>query len=61
MVFKGSDFYKGLDVMVQAAAYDVQATVPPNSPYSPSQLAFGCDIIFCQQVLIDWDHLKKIQ
>ena len=40
------------------------ATVPSNSPYSPSQLAFSHDIIFCQQVLINWDlkwiHQNKV-
>ena len=61
MVFERRNFYDELDTMVQATTYAVQATVPCNSPYSPSQLAFGRDIIFCQQVLINWDHLKRIR
>ena len=60
MVFEGSNFYDDLDTIIQAAAYAVQATVLYNLPYSPSQLAFGRVIIFHQQVLIDWDHLKQI-
>ena len=61
MVFEGNNFYDDLDIMVQAAAYAITATVPSNSPYSPPQLAFGHDIIFCQQVLIDWYHLKQVR
>ena len=60
MVFERSKFYEDLDTMVQAAAYDVLATTSSNSPYYLLQLAFGCNIIFCQQVLIDWDHLKQL-
>lgn len=46
--------------MVQAAAYALQATIPSNSPHSPLQLVIGHDIIFHQQMLINWDCLKQL-
>ena len=46
--------------MVQAAAYVVWATVPSSIPHSPLSLACGWDIIFCQKVLLHWDHLKQL-
>jgi hypothetical protein len=32
--------------------------MPSNCAYSPSQLAYGVDMFFCQQIYIDWLALK---
>ena len=52
------DFSDDLDTLVQACAYSLRTTVPSNLPYSPSQLAFGCDMIFRHRVKIDWEMIK---
>ena len=36
-------------------------TMPSNIPYSPSQMAFGVDILFCQKVAIDWERIKRLR
>ena len=32
-----------------------------NSPFTPSRLTFGMDMIFRQNVMVDWALLKKLQ
>ncbi|KAL7525373.1 hypothetical protein ACHAXR_000980 [Thalassiosira sp. AJA248-18] len=53
------DFEEDLDNVIQACAYSLRTTVPSNLPYSPAQLAFGCDMIFRQRVKIDWELVKQ--
>ncbi|KAL7528933.1 hypothetical protein ACHAXR_002708, partial [Thalassiosira sp. AJA248-18] len=48
-----------LDNLIQSCAYSLRTTVPSNLPYSPAQLAFGCDMIFRQSVKINWELVKQ--
>jgi hypothetical protein len=52
------DWSDDVDTLIQACAYALRATAPSQGIYSPAQLAFGCDMIFRQKVLIDWERLK---
>ena len=45
---------------MQACAYATLTTVPSNTPYSPLQMAFGVDMLFCQKVAIDWECIKQL-
>ena len=44
--------------MLQAMAFAFWSTVFPTVDYSPSQLAFGCDIILDWKVAVDFDQVK---
>ena len=48
ITFEGSDFYDELDRITQAIAWSIRTTVPSNIQYSPAQLVFGINMIFCQ-------------
>ena len=61
IIFKGSDFYDEFDQIIEAIAWSVCTTVPSNLPYSPAQLIFGKDMIFCQKVVIDLEMIKVIR
>jgi hypothetical protein len=37
-----------------------QAKTPSNCTYSPSQLAYGVDMIFRQKIVINWVALKAV-
>jgi hypothetical protein len=52
------DWHEDVNHLLQACAWAIRTTSPSNSPYNPSQLAFGMDMIFRQQVKIDWQLLK---
>jgi hypothetical protein len=54
-----TDWSDDVDTLIQACAYALRATSPSNNPYSPAQLAFGCDMLFRQKVIIDWEWLKE--
>ncbi len=56
-IFK-SDWADDIDTLIQACAYALRATAPSNEPFSPAQLAFGCNMLFHQTVIIDWERLK---
>ena len=53
-----SDWSDDVETLIQACAYALRATSPSNNPYSPAQLAFSCDMLFRQKVIIDWERLK---
>ncbi|KAL7465162.1 hypothetical protein ACHAXS_005488 [Conticribra weissflogii] len=57
--FEGSNFLEDVDTIVQACAYAARTTVPSNSSYSPAQLTFGRDMIFRQQIIVDWEKMKQ--
>jgi hypothetical protein len=38
--------------------FAIRAATPSNCAYFPSQLAYGVDMLFCQQIHIDWLELK---
>ncbi len=57
--FEGSHFLEDVNTIVQACAYAVRTTIPSNSPYSPAQLTFGRDMIFRQQIIVDWENIKQ--
>ena len=61
IIFQGDNFLKDIDAVVQACAYVTRTTVPSNIPYSPLQMAFGVDMLFCQKVAIDWEHIKQLR
>ena len=48
-----------VELLVQATAFAVRATVPSNIPYSPSQLVFGMDMVMRQPINVDWNKLKQ--
>jgi transposase InsO family protein len=52
------DWSDDVDTLIQSCAYALRATAPSNGIYSPAQLTFGCDMIFRQKVIIDWERLK---
>jgi hypothetical protein len=53
-----SDWEEDVDTLIQACAHALRTTTPSNEPYSPAQLTFGCDMIFRQTIIIDWERLK---
>ena len=53
------DFAQDLDTIVQACAYGIRATSPSRFPYSPCEMAFGRDILFRQQVMVNWELVKQ--
>jgi hypothetical protein len=53
-----SDWEDDVDTLIQACAYALRTTAPSNEPYSPAQLTFGCDMLFRQTIIIDWERLK---
>lgn len=53
-----ADWSDDIDTLIQSCAYALRATAPSNNPYSPAQLAFGCDMIFRQKIIVDWELLK---
>jgi transposase InsO family protein len=58
-IFKTS-WSKDIDTLIQACAFALRVTTPAHGPYSPAQLAFGYDPIFCQKVVIDWEQKKAL-
>ncbi len=56
-IYTIDDWQEDVNHLIQACVWAIH-TNPSNSPYNPSQLAFGMDMIFCQQVKIDWRMLK---
>jgi hypothetical protein len=56
----GEDFVGEVDYLIQIALFANRATTPSNCAYSPSQLAYGVDMIFRQKILIDWVALKQV-
>ncbi len=59
--FKGANFLDDINIIVQACACAAQTVVPSNNPYSPAQLTFGMDMLFCQHVIVDWEKLKHMR
>jgi hypothetical protein len=55
----GKDFVSEADYLIQIALFANQVTTPSNCTYSPSQLAYGVDMIFRQKI-IDWVALKQV-
>ncbi len=55
------DWQDDIDTLIQACAYALRATAPSNKPYSPAQLAFGCDMLFWQTIIVDWERVKAIR
>ena len=50
-----------MDTLIQACAFALRAASPARGTYSPSQLAFGYDMVFRQKVLIDWERIKSLR
>ena len=55
-----TDWSDDVDTLIQACAFALRAASPARGTYSPSQLAFGYDMVFRQKVLIDWERLKSL-
>ena len=55
-----SDWSKDVNTLIKACAYTMRVTTPAHTSYSPAQLAFGYDLIFCQKIFIEWEQLKAI-
>ena len=47
------------DFIVQSCAWALRTTVPANVPHAPGTLAYGMDMIYRQQIKIDWEFLKR--
>ena len=52
------DWHNNVNCLVQAYAWAVWTTTPTSSPYLPSQLVFGYDMISPQKCRVDWLALK---
>ncbi len=59
--FRGVNSLDNVKIIIQACAYTTQAAVPSNNTYSPAQLTFRMDILFCQYVIINWEKLKLLR
>ena len=47
--FFENDYFKGkFDPLLQSVAYALRTTVPSTIKYSPAELTFGVDMLFCQ-------------
>ena len=57
----GADWSEDVETLIQACAFALRAASPARGTYSPAQLAFGYDLIFCQKVLIDWERMKTLR
>jgi hypothetical protein len=57
----GKDFVREVDYLILIALLSNRVTTSSNCAYSPSQLAYGVDMIFRQKVLIDWVALKQVR
>ncbi len=57
-IYNIDDWQDDVNHLIQACAWAIRTTNPSNSPYNPSQLAFGMDMIFRQHMKIDWQMLK---
>jgi transposase InsO family protein len=58
MKFFCGNYIGEVDYLLQIALFAIRAAMPFNCTYSPSQLAYGVDMFFCQQIHIDWLALK---
>ena len=58
-IYSIDDWHENVNHLLQACAWAFRTTVPSNAPHNPSQLVFGMDMIFRQQVKIDWQLLKR--
>ncbi len=56
-----SDWEDDVDTLIQACAYALRTTTPSNETYLPAQLTFGCDMLFRQTIIVDWEKLKAIR
>ncbi len=58
----GDNYIGEVDCLLQIALFTIRAAMCSNCAYSPSQLAYGVDMFFCQQIHINWLALKaKLQ
>ncbi|KAL7474006.1 hypothetical protein ACHAW6_000008, partial [Cyclotella cf. meneghiniana] len=57
-IYNIDNWLDNVNHLIQACAWAIRTTNPSSSPYNPSQLAFGMDMFFCQQMKIDWQMLK---
>ncbi len=60
-LYEGDDWKEDNVTLIQACTWAIRTATPSNSPYSPSQLAFGMDMIFRQKIMVDWALLKKLR
>ncbi|KAL7475178.1 hypothetical protein ACHAW6_001105, partial [Cyclotella cf. meneghiniana] len=58
-LYQGDDWEEDVATLIQACAWAIRTTTPSNSPFTPSQLTFGMDMIFRQKAKIDWALIKK--
>ena len=58
-VFSEDVWKDDVDMLIQSCAWAIRATALSNAPYTPGQLAFRHDMIFCQKCLVDWTRLKQ--
>ena len=47
------------DLILQNCAWALRTTVPSNVPHAPGTLAFGMDMIYRNQIKVDWELLKR--
>ena len=48
-----------VDHELQSTAWTIRSTINSTSKYSPSQIAFGTDMIFQAKVKVDWEDIKS--
>jgi hypothetical protein len=53
-IFFGNNYIGKVDYLLQFALFAIRAAMPSNGAYSLSQLAYGVDMFFCQQIHNDW-------
>ncbi len=56
--FFGDNYIDEVGYLLQIDLFTIRAATHSNYAYSPSQLAYGVDMFFCQQIQIDWLALK---
>jgi hypothetical protein len=54
----GNNYIGEVNHLLQIALFAIRVATPSNYAYSPSQLAYGVDMISRQQIHIDWLELK---
>ncbi|KAL7474511.1 hypothetical protein ACHAW6_000485, partial [Cyclotella cf. meneghiniana] len=58
-LYQGDNWEEDVEALIQACTWAIRTTTPSNSPFTPSQLTFGMDMIFRQKAKIDWALIKK--
>jgi len=60
-IYFADNRHNNVNHLIQACTWAIHTTVPSNNPYSQNQLTVSRDMIFCQNIKINWQLLKLQQ